>query len=135
MQLAALGHAFDGTDLTTFGFDGQHQAGTNEAIVQRDAAGTAIARRTAFLRTGQAQGAAQCVEHGVVRLAKKLHRLAVDGSGNMQLGHDINSLRHAWRRWRRHVSVTRRPLWYGKQYYLACRRSDGRLQSRPRPRL
>jgi len=79
MQLLALRHAFDGADLTAFGLGGEHQAGTDQAIIQHDATRAAIAGRAAFLRAGQPERAAQGVEHGVTRLAQKLRRLAVDG--------------------------------------------------------
>ena len=57
-------------DLVAFGLDREHQAGTDEAIVERDAAGAAIAGGAAFLRAGQAERPAQRVEHGVVGLAE-----------------------------------------------------------------
>ena len=95
MQSVTLRHAFDGAQLMAFGFDGEHQAGTDQAIVQHDAARAAIAGRAAFLRAGQAERPAQRIEHGVTGLAQKLRRLAIDGGGNVQFCHVVNFLARA----------------------------------------
>src|SRR5581483_6941554 len=63
------------------------QAGADQATIDRDRAGAAIAGGAAFLGTGEAERVAQCVEHGLVRLAQKLHRLAVDGGGDVNFRH------------------------------------------------
>src|SRR5258705_5146354 len=70
-----------------FRFGGEHLAGTDEAIIQRDAARAAIAGRAAFLRAGQGERPTQRIEHGVTRLAQTLRGLAVNGGGNMQFYH------------------------------------------------
>src|ERR1700722_16060723 len=68
------------------------QEQTRQPAVERDAAGAAIAGRTAFLGAGQAERPAQRIEHGVVGFAQELGRLAVDGGGDVDLGHELNSL-------------------------------------------
>jgi hypothetical protein len=88
MQLVALGHALDGAELVAFGFDREHQAGADEVAIDGDAAGAAIAGRAAFLGAGEAERPAQRIEHGVVGLAEKFRRLAVDRGGDVNLGHE-----------------------------------------------
>jgi len=87
MQFFAMGHAFDGPDILTIGFDGKHKASTNQPVVQRDRTSAAIARCTALLRAGQAKRPAQGIEHGIVRFAEKLHWLGINGGGNVQFRH------------------------------------------------
>src|SRR6266700_1421832 len=88
MQLLALRQAFDGAQIVAFGLDREHQAGTDQLIIERDAARAAIAGRAAFLGAGQAQRPAQRIEHGIVGLAEEFRRLAVDGGGYVELGHE-----------------------------------------------
>ena len=66
-------------DLLAGAVDGQHEAGADEASVACDAAGSAVTGRAAFLGTGQPEWTAQDIEHGVIRLAQEVDRLAVDG--------------------------------------------------------
>jgi hypothetical protein len=44
MQFIALRQALNGPDLVALAFGGQHEARTNQTIVDRDTAGAAIAR-------------------------------------------------------------------------------------------
>src|SRR5262249_11170291 len=87
MQLAAVRHALDGLDLFTFGLDREHQAGADQASVDGDAAGAAIARAAPFLAAGHVQVVAQHVEQSELRLAEKFRRHAVDGGGDVMLAH------------------------------------------------
>ena len=84
-------------------FDREHQAGADQPIVERDRAGAAIAGGAAFLGAGERQRSAQRVEHGVDRLAQKFHRLAVDGGGDVNFGHELSTFlwSRVWRRSRR----------------------------------
>ena len=87
-SFSPLRHALDGADLVALRFDREHQAGADQAIVERDRAGAAIAGGAAFLGAGERQRPAQRVEHGVDRLAEEFHRLAVDGRGDVNFGHE-----------------------------------------------
>ena len=87
VQLVAFGHALDRLDLAALGLDPQHQARADKAPVDRNAAGAAVARAAAFLAAGETQLVAQHVEHGELRLAQELGRLAVDGGRYVMLAH------------------------------------------------
>src|SRR6187551_276496 len=65
MQLLAVRHAFDGADLVALGFHREHEARADQLVIERDRTGAAIAGGAAFLGTGEIQGSAQGVEHGV----------------------------------------------------------------------
>ena len=55
--------------------------------VDDDGAGAAIARAAAFLAAGQVELVAQHVEQGLLRLAQKFDRLAVDDGRYVVFGH------------------------------------------------
>src|ERR1051325_7537287 len=130
MQLVALGDALDRGDRAAFGLDAEHQAGTDQLAVDDDATGATIAGAAAFLAAGQAELVAQAVEHGLLCLAQKLYRLAVDDSGYVVLAHGgslswtcrINrATRRGRRRWRRCGGQGRRRPWCGIRSCRACR--------------
>jgi hypothetical protein len=87
MQVIALRDALDGGDRCAFGFHAQHQAGAHDPAVADDGAGAAVAGRTAFLAAGEAEHVAQRVQHGLLRLAQELDRLAIDGCRYVMLAH------------------------------------------------
>src|SRR6184192_2543747 len=58
MQRLALGHALDRLDAPAADLAAQHEAGTDQAAVERDAAGAAVAGGAAFLAAGEVQGVA-----------------------------------------------------------------------------
>jgi len=104
--------------------DGQHQAGADEAIIEHDAAGAAIARRAAFLRAvsqaGRATRRASCR-----RRAQELHWLAVDRGETCSLV--IVSKPSGAPRGDSAVRFSSTPaILVGRRSCHACRRSDGR---------
>ena len=48
VEFVAAGDAFDGCDLAAFGFYTEDEAGSNEASIESDGAGTAVAIVAAF---------------------------------------------------------------------------------------
>ena len=56
-SLLALRHALDGADLVALGFDREHQAGADQAIVERDRQAPQSPERAAFLGAGQRRAA------------------------------------------------------------------------------
>src|SRR5579862_7094860 len=87
MQLAVGGQALDGLDASALGLDRQHQARADEATVDDDAAGPAVARAAAFLRAGEAELVAQRVEQRRARIGEEFGGVAVDGGGDVDLAH------------------------------------------------
>ena len=87
MQLVALGDALDRGDRRALGFHAQHQAGTDQTAVHDDRAGAAVAGCAAFLAAGQADHVAQHIQQGLLGFAEEFGFLAVDGGGNVSLGH------------------------------------------------
>src|SRR5262249_25611573 len=83
MQRLARGHALDGADLTPLGLGAQHQAGEDEAVVEDDAAGAAIAGAAAFFAASEAEPVAQHVEQALLGLAEIFGGVAVDGGGDV----------------------------------------------------
>jgi len=83
MQVIALRHALDGGDPAALGLGRQHQAGADQAVVDGDGAGAAIAGAATFLAAGQSERPAQHVEQALVGVAEELLRLAVDRGGNV----------------------------------------------------
>ena len=78
MQAVALRETFNRVDFTAFCLHAQDKAGTNQAAVERHAAGATVACAAAFFGSGQAKLAAQRVELGLVALAVKFRTIAVD---------------------------------------------------------
>src|SRR5215211_6301848 len=62
MELVALRNPLDSGDLPAFDKCGQRQAGFVPLAIHEHCAGTALAEATAFLRAGEMQVLAQCVE-------------------------------------------------------------------------
>src|SRR5262249_34947576 len=89
MQLVSVGDALDCADVAALGLGAQHQAGADDATVERHGAGAAIAGAAALLAAGEAEAVAQHVEQGLVDLAEIRDRVAVDGGGNLDLGHQF----------------------------------------------
>ncbi len=87
MEVAVVGHAFDRLDAFAFGLRRQHEAGTDEAAVDHDGAGAAIAGAAAFLGAREAELVAQGVEQRLAAAAEELDGLAVDGGGDADAAH------------------------------------------------
>src|SRR5687768_13453879 len=79
MELVALGHAFDCSNLGALDFSAEHEAGADEAAVDSDAAGAAVTGAAAFLGAGHAQTVAQHVEQRLIGIAHKLNGIPVNG--------------------------------------------------------
>jgi hypothetical protein len=58
MELAALGHAFDGQHFLAVGLHGEHVAGFHGAAIEQYGAGTAVGCVAADVRTGEGEVAA-----------------------------------------------------------------------------
>src|ERR1700722_5146228 len=96
MQVVAVRHALDGLDRVPFGLDGEHQARADEAAVDGDAAGAAVARAAPLLAAGEIELVAQHIEQRELRLAQELGRLAVDRGRYVMLAHvSLNASRRA----------------------------------------
>src|SRR2546426_2689973 len=89
MEGLALGHALDRLDPSAPDLAAQHEARAHEPAVQRDAAGTTVAGRAAFLAAGQVQGVAEHVQQRFLRLAEELDLVAVDRRFDMVFGHQF----------------------------------------------
>src|SRR3546814_15407093 len=76
--MLALRHSLDRLDRMALGLAGEHQAGTDQPVVDGDAARAAVARTAAFLAAGEPEFVTQHVEERLVSLAQELGRLAVD---------------------------------------------------------
>src|SRR5262249_43153474 len=86
MHCTAARNALDGCDLAALGLHTQHQTGGNDAVIEQNRAGAAIAIITALFGTGQSQDVAQAFEQALARLAKELLRFAVNGGLNASGG-------------------------------------------------
>src|SRR5438132_12502869 len=89
MQRLALGHALDRLDAPAADLAAQHEAGTDQAAVERDAAGAAVAGGAAFLAAGEVQGVAQHVQQCLFGLAQELDRVAVHDRFDVVFGHQL----------------------------------------------
>src|SRR3546814_9321611 len=67
------------------GLAGEHQAGTDQPVVDGDAARAAVARTAAFLAAGETEVVTQHVEERLVSLAQELGRLDVDRRSDERL--------------------------------------------------
>src|SRR5437867_5342337 len=89
MQGLPLGHALDRIDAATRNLAAQHQARADQAAVQHDAAGAAVAGGAAFLATGQVQGVAEHVEQRLLGLAEELDVASIHGRFDVVFGHQL----------------------------------------------
>src|SRR3546814_4382093 len=85
--MLALRHSLDRLDRMALGLAGEHQAGTDQPVVDGDAARAAVARTAAFLAAGEPEFVTQHVEERLVSLAQELGRLAVDRRRDVRLRH------------------------------------------------
>jgi hypothetical protein len=65
----------------------EHEAGADEAAIDDDRAGTAVAGTAAFLGTREAKPVAQHIEQRFIRLAGIFDCVAVDGCFDENGGH------------------------------------------------
>ena len=65
--------------LRAFDFGAEHEAGADEAAIDDDAAGAAVAGAAAFLGAGQAEAVAQHVEQRFIGWQTNSTGIAVDG--------------------------------------------------------
>src|SRR5712692_1144651 len=89
MKRLAGGHALDGLDLLPPYLAAQHETGADQAPVQHDAAGAAVAGGAAFLAARQVEGVAKHVEQRLLRLAQELDRVPVHRCLDVVLGHQL----------------------------------------------
>jgi hypothetical protein len=71
----------------------EDEAGADEAAVQRDAAGAAVARGAAFLAAREMERVAEHVEQRVLRLAEELDLVPVHRRRDVVLGHQFSLAR------------------------------------------
>ena len=72
VQLVVAGDAFDGRDVGALDLDGEDAAGVDQAAVQDDGAGAAVAVVAAFLGAGEADALAQDFEQAVALVGEEL---------------------------------------------------------------
>src|SRR5581483_3065853 len=89
VQLLAACHALDGADRLAVRLDAQHQARADEAPIDGDAAGAAIAGGASLLGAGEPQLVAQDVEQRLLRLAEELHLVPVHRRRYVVLRHQL----------------------------------------------
>src|SRR5215472_120540 len=87
MQVVPARHALDRLNLVAFRLDRKHQARADQAVVDRHAAGAAVARAAALLAAGQIELVTQDVEQRELRLTQKLRGLAVNDGRYVMLAH------------------------------------------------
>jgi hypothetical protein len=78
IQLRAVRHSLNGSDLTILVGDGEHQAGHLRLTIDQDRAGAATGIVTAAFGAGQAEILAQNIEEQSVGLDRELVRPAVN---------------------------------------------------------
>jgi hypothetical protein len=83
MQSIAVRQSFDRHDAISIVHDGESQAGVHPPAVDQNSASSALAVVAAFLRAGQVQALAQCVEERDTRLEVE----RVPGSIHFKLTH------------------------------------------------
>src|SRR6266478_8396286 len=82
VELAVLGHPFDGPDLGAVGLHRQHGTGLHRLAVEMDGAGAALARVAPHVRAGQPRQLADEVDEQQPRLDFMGVLDAVDGDGD-----------------------------------------------------
>ena len=93
VEAAGGGHALDGLDLAALGFDAEDQAGIDDAAVEHDGAGAAVAVVAALFGAGHTEDVAQNFQQALARFAEEIGILAVDFSLNVNdSGHPLASL-------------------------------------------
>jgi hypothetical protein len=89
MKLVTLSHALDGLDVPAFRLRPKHEAGANQAIIENDAAGAAVARAAAFLYPHKSQAISQHFEQCFVGVTEKLGTIAIDICRNCYACHQF----------------------------------------------
>ena len=86
MKLIALRQALDGRDLASFHESGEREARLHALAVHQHRAGAALTEAAAFLRAGQMQVLAKCVEQGRARIELEAMRRSVDAQHEVERG-------------------------------------------------
>ncbi len=86
VEFVAAGDAFDGGDLAALGFDAEDEAGGDEAAIESDGAGAAVAIVAALFGAGHVQGVAEDFKKALARFAEEVSFFAVDGGVDVRFG-------------------------------------------------
>ena len=86
VQAVRCGHSFDGLDGLAVDLGAEHQAGVDDAPIERDGARPSVAVQASFFGAGQSYDLAQRVEEAHVRRHEKFVRAAVNRGTNVYPG-------------------------------------------------
>jgi hypothetical protein len=87
MQLVPARHTLDSLDRAAIGLHRKHQAGADQAAIDRHAAGATVAGAASLLAACQKELVAQHIQQCKLRLAQEFRGLAVDRGGYVVLAH------------------------------------------------
>lgn len=88
VELIAAGETFDGADLAALDFHAEDETGGDDAAVEFDRAGAAVAIAAALFGAREADDIAEAFEERLARFAEELDGFVVDGGLNADfIGH------------------------------------------------